>query len=212
MRTGRIVAVAIVVCVIAVVTTLLWPERTKIDPPSVSIVKVENAGVDDDEGKEMWLVTVIIRNPNNASFADENLHVRKSLYVEDRQQPIEVHVTNRWVAIRGGLGCHMSPGDMHTTAWVVPACADAFRASLRYTNFELYRGRLAVHARRLPRSLRSRLPASFWQWAGLPQSRPSSNWQEIKIEVPFPSAKTPSTNLQASEKHQIPNSNIEATK
>jgi hypothetical protein len=175
-------------------------------------VRVENAGVDDDEGEEMWLITVSIRNPNNAPFSDEILHVKKSLDVENGLQPIEVHVTNRWIAITGGLGCHMSPGDMHTTAWVVPAGADACRASLKYTNFELYRGRLAVHARRLPRSLRSRLPASFWKWAGLPQSRPTSNWQEIKIEVPFPTLKTPSTKLETPEKHQIPNSNIETMK
>src|SRR5262249_4645454 len=122
---------------------------------------------------------------------DQSLHVKKSLYVEDGLEPIEVHVTNRWVAITGRLGCHMSPGDLHTTAWVVPAGADACRASLKYTNYELYRGRLAVHARRLPRGLRSRLPVRFWQWAGLPQSRPSSNWQEIKIEVPFPSPALP---------------------
>jgi len=191
MRARRIFAVAIVVCLVALLTMLLWPGQMKLDPPSISIVSIERAGVDDDEGKEMWLVTVGIHNPNSAPFADESLYVAKFLYVEDEGQPIEVHVTNRWVAITGRLGCDVRPGDMQTTAWVVPGGADACRASLKYTNFELYSGRLAVHARRLPRALRSRFPASFWQWAGLPRSRPSSNWQEIKIEVPFPNPNSP---------------------
>jgi hypothetical protein len=166
---------------------LLWPERTKLDPPSVNVVTICRAGVDDDEGKEMWLVTVHIRNPNKAPFSNESLHVKKSLYVEDGLEPIEVHVTNRWVAITGRLGCHMSPGDMHTTAWVVPAGADACRASLKYTHGVMRDGRLVGRlARRLPDSLQSRLSNSFWEWASYPQYGWSSNWQEIKIEVPFP--------------------------
>jgi hypothetical protein len=192
MRARRIVAGVIVVCLIALITMLLWPERTKIDPPSVSIVRVENAEVYDDEGKEMWLVTLRICNTNNASFADEILYVQKSLYVEDGLQPIEVHVTNRWVAIRGGLGCRMHPGEVHTTAWVVPAGADACRATLKYTNPEIHNYKwLARLAMRLPRSFQTRLPNRFWQWSNVPQYRRSSNWREINIEMPFPSAALP---------------------
>jgi hypothetical protein len=192
MRARRIVAGVIVVCLVALLTILLWPERTKLDPPSISIVRVENAGVDDDEGKEMWLVTVSICNPNNDPFADESLYTKNSLYVEDGVQPIEVRVTNRWVAIRGGLGCHMGPGEVHTTAWVVPAGADACRASLKYTNPEIHNYKwLARLAMRLPRWFQTRLPNGFWQWSNTPQYRRSSNWREINIELPFPAPALP---------------------
>jgi hypothetical protein len=193
MRKRRIVAGVIVVCVVAVVTLLLWPERTKIEPPAVSVAKIESAGVDDDEGKEMWLVTLSIRNPNNARFADEGIYTKKSLYVEDGA-PIEFRVTNSWVAIKGGLGCYMSPGDKHETAFAVPAGANACRVFLKYTHGVMYR-RSAGLAMRLPHYLRSRIPNGLWQWLGYARHRPSSNWQEINIVVPFPLPAMPLTKV-----------------
>jgi hypothetical protein len=159
MRARRIVAGVIVVCLIALITMLLWPERTKLDPPAVSVVRIENAGVDDDEGKEMWLVTLRISNPNKAPFDPENsVYIKSSLSVEGGAYPIEVRVTNRRVAITGKLGCRISPGDKHEIAWVVPAGADACRASLKYTHGVMRDGALTGLARRLPRGLRRRLP------------------------------------------------------
>lgn len=203
MRTRRILAGVIIVCLVAV-TTLLRPGRTKIIPPVVSVVRIESAGVDDDEGEEMRLVTLSIRNPNNAPFSNERLVVEKSLCVED-VRPIEVRVTNSWVTVKGGLGCYMSPGDKHETAFVVPAGANSLRASLKYTHAEIYKGRLNVLARRLPRFLRRRLPMALWQWTGFPQSRPSSDWQEVNIEIPF------SSPLPLPEKEGL-SSNIDAAK
>lgn len=193
MRRRKIFAGAIVVCIVGLLTALLWPDRTRIVPPSVSLVKIESAGLTDDEGTELWWVTLSIRNTNNVPFDPENSrYVKSCLYVEDDARPMEVLVANRWMPIKGGLGCYMSPGVEHTTSFIMPAGVNSCRASLKYTNQEIRNHKwLARVAMRLPRLLQSRLSNRFWQWANYPQYRQSLHWQEIKIEVPFPTQASP---------------------
>src|SRR5215510_4705861 len=138
MRRRRILAGVIVACIVGVLAVLLWPERTKIVPPYVSLVKIESAGVTDDEGTEMWWVTLSIRNTNNVPFDPENSrYIRSCLYVEDGARPMEANVANRWIPIRGGLGCYMSPGKNHKISFIMPAGANSCRASLKYTHAEM---------------------------------------------------------------------------
>jgi len=188
MRRRRILGGVIVVCAVGVLAMLLRPERTKIAPPYVSLVKIESAGLTDDEGTEMWWVTLSIGNTNNVPYDPENSrYIRSCLYVEDGARPMEVYVANRWMPIKGGLGCYTSPGRNHTVSFIMPAGANACRASLKYTHAEMsnvWHGRLRRLAMWLPRHLRSRLPVSLWQVYA--RYRPSSNWQEIDIEVTIP--------------------------
>jgi hypothetical protein len=139
----------------------------------------------------MWLVTLKIWNPNNVPYDPENsVYIKSYLFVEDGARPIEANAANSWIAIKGGLGCRMGPGAKHETSLLVPAGANSCRASLKYTHAVMYGGGLARLARRPPRFF-SRLPNSFWQWAGFSRYRPSSDWREINIEVPFPSVALP---------------------
>jgi hypothetical protein len=174
----------------------LCSDRTKINPPRLNVVGIEAAGVADEEGMEMWLVTLSISNANNVPFDPENTrYVKSCLYVEDGARAIEARVTNNWVGIRSGLACWMSPGQKHEKSFLMPEGASSCRVCLKYTNAVMYSGRLAGLARRLPRFLRSRLSNSFWQWAGFARYRPSSNWQEISIEIPFPTSGLPVSKL-----------------
>jgi len=184
-RSRKVVITGIAIFAAVFLVLFFWPERTKVSPPTLSVLSVENAGVLDDNDVEMWLLTLCISNqdqiPNYPGYG---------LYVEDGNRPIEAQVQNRWVPVHGErFGCFIAPNGRHQILFVVPAGTTSCRAIAKYTGSRLRKGRLILLAERLPRSVWARLPNKFWRWAGYyPIYGPDSRWREIELEVPIPPA------------------------
>jgi len=186
MRVGRIVVITSLTCVALLVPLALVGPGTRLRPPVISVVSMDPAGIFDDMGKEMWLVTFSISNPNTP------LRPENSLYVKDSGIPIEVKRTNVWTAVEGTLGCHLFGGAKHDRLYLLPTGADFSRFSLQYTGTTPIfaknepKGLLRRFVQRLPLFVRCRLPSTFWRWLGFgPDYGPSSNWREINIEIPL---------------------------
>ena len=187
MRVGKILGgTLILACVALLVVALSTPHNIHLRPPIISLVSMEPAGIFDDMGKEMSLVTLCISNPNTP------LRPENSLYVRDFSIPIEVKVTNVWTAVEGTLTCHLFGGAKQDRLCLLPAGADYSRFSLKYTGkvpifqTSVPKGRLRQLVQRLPLFVRSRLPSAFWRWVGFgPDYGPSSNWRTMSVEIPL---------------------------
>jgi len=173
---------AIVVAGAALVAFLILSLRPVGRPPVLSFVSTEPAGVMDDNGMEMLLVTLSISNSDNRPPTPQN-----HLYIKENARPIQVRIANRWIEMQEtSIACELAPSHKRERLLLLPASADLCRVSVKYTGASLAnKGVAAWLAERLPRWIRFRMSYKFWRWVGFTQYEPSSHWQGFSVELPI---------------------------
>jgi hypothetical protein len=194
MRVRRVISCVAIVAIVAIVATVavlaIFSNKSP-DPPVVRLASVEPAGIMDDNGAEMWLVTVGISNSNPPLSAPGAV-----LFVRNNDRPTEAKLSESWNAVEcpwveGHLRaqitmCELSPGMERQRMLILPASSRSCRISLEYVGGVLsFKMRLAHLVNRMPLFVRSRVTYKFWRWAGYDRVYPGSNWREITVELPF---------------------------
>lgn len=176
--------IALLVAVIIIV--LVRPEREMPPPPILNIVGVEPAGgILDETGTDVWLATICVSNSDTRPRLPENC-----LYVKE----VKAKTVDGWTGVDSSTPHLLPPGGKSESMLPVSARFEYCQVSYQYTGNSLsfsgrpIKGPLLCLAERLPLSVRSRLPRQLWRWLGFNKYKPSSRWQEMKVELPIPTA------------------------
>ncbi len=181
MRRRSVLVGAVAVALTGALGIVICFGKVESRPPILSVARVEPAGMSDDSGLEMLLVTLSITGPENPLSRNE-----KRLFVKDAGVPIEAKVADRWITVEGTFWqrCELWPGLKREMMVAMPAKTVSCRLRFRYTRAILTEMRAAWLARRLPTWMP--LYQRLWNWLRKSPYEPSRNWREISIEVPFP--------------------------
>ena len=136
----------------------------------------------DDQWRDMSLITLSISNSGKKSG--------NGLYFDDAGEPLKVKLPDKWIDVNNPLtkvGFHeVYPGQRQFALLVLPADAQSFRISLKWTGSVLKKGRLAWLLQRLPASLRNRVSTGVWRRAGYMEYGPASRWQAGVLDIALP--------------------------
>jgi hypothetical protein len=188
MRRG-ILRLLLVVLLAAIFAYLASFPPASSHPPAIGLVSIEPAGMFDDSGKEMRLVTLAVRNdsPKNRGNPDRN-----TLYVADSARGLEVRVAKAWKQVGWatnlwGFETRLDPGNQNQSGLaLIPGAEDRCRIWIKYAVPTLSsKGLLEFAVTRLPMSARSRISYKFWRWVGFPGVYRPGHWREICVEVPL---------------------------
>jgi hypothetical protein len=146
----------------------------------------------DDNGAEMCLVTLSIRNPNMRQPWGAG-----ALFVKNDGRPCQVKSGNKWDDVnRAWVAqelsanlkvCELDPGEEQKRLLLLSGSATSCRIWLKYVGGRVsYRVRLAYLLQRLPLFIRSRVAFKVWRWAGVDVAIPRSDWREMNVEIPLP--------------------------
>lgn len=167
----------------------------RLHPPVVQLVSIEPAGMFDDKGTELRLLTLAVGNENPESRSDFRRNV---LYVADSVRGVEIRISNSWKRVGWatnlwGVEMPLKPGDRNEMALaLIPGGSDGCRVWVRYAVPTLSpKGVLESAVERLPLSIRSRLSYKFWRWVGFPGVYRPGNWRQISFELSLPPAPHP---------------------
>src|SRR5262245_39563322 len=177
----RILAVATVTAVAVALGLFIWTAR--LDPPALSLISIDHAGIMDDAGAEMRLLTLCVSNSDTRPPNPKSV-----VYIdEDDGKPAQARVENRWIEVGRAVGrCGLFPGRTHELLLLVPADADCCRVPFRYTGSAMTaKAQLAWLVSRSPRFIASKMPSRFWRWVGFPNYGPGSDWRKITVELPL---------------------------
>jgi hypothetical protein len=178
MRIGKTLAWTIAGAVVALLIASFVSSRSERQPPAVSLVSVEPAGIFDDAG-EMLLVTLCITNPEPRCSGP--------IFVKESDEHFEAKIDSRWInANGGGVNLALYWQQRHETQLLVSWNGRALSSELEMACPRVMRGRLTWIAEQLPRF---KFSIELWRWAvgygGYPQYGPSTRWQNITVEFPL---------------------------
>src|SRR5215470_805926 len=91
MRVRRVISCAAIVGIMATVAVLALFSGTSPAPPVVRLASVEPAGIMDDNGAEMWLVTVGMSNSNPPLSGPGGV-----LFIKNEQKATEAKSGQNW--------------------------------------------------------------------------------------------------------------------
>ncbi len=177
-----------VVAAAVVVSTL--PSSRTLRPPVIRLVTVEPAGIIDDSGEEMRLITLAVKNDNAQKHSDPS---RDALFVQDSPKGFEVEMSNSWIRVitatnLWGFGVRLLPGSENPRALaLVPGKSRRCRVSVEYAVPSLSaKGLLESAVTRLPMGIRSRISYKFWRWIGFPGIYRPGKWRQNSVELQIP--------------------------
>lgn len=181
MRGRSVVVGAVALALTGSLALLICFGKRESHPPILSVVRVEPAGVLDDNGLELQMVSLSISAPTNLRSRPA-----EPLFVRTGAISVEAKVADRWVRVDGGLwkGCELWPGSPHETVIATPAHTVSCRLRLEYTGSLLSETRVRWVAARLPTGIP--FHQRVWDWLGKIGHMPSGNWREIIIEMSLP--------------------------
>src|SRR4051794_7581090 len=192
MKVRKVITGFVGLVVAAILAMLFWPSKgtSKATPPKLILLSVEPAGIIDDNGAELSLVKFAVRNPDPG-----NIPNLTTLNVKDSGSPIEVKAKNGWTIVEG---TSQTIGDYDFRSrpiserfLLVPEGAESCRFRLKYASTVLtFNGYLLRSIERLPLGIRRKVPITLWYSR---RYKPSSNWQEITLELPLPSKAAPAS-------------------
>lgn len=188
MRKRRYISIVLILLIIsAALGLLVFSARPRLSVPVIRLVSNEPAGMFDDTGREMRLLTLTARNENPRQHRDP---ARDTLYVRDSARVVEVRMADSWIKIvwatnLWGLGVQLDPGEENPTALaLVPAGSDRCRVWIQYGVPTLSaKGVLESAVARLPPAIRSRISYRFWRWIGFPGLYRPGRWRQISVEL-----------------------------
>ena len=107
MRGRSVVVGAVALALTGPLALLICFGKRESHPPILSVVRVEPAGVLDDNGLELQMVSLSISAPTNLRSRPA-----EPLFVRTVAIPVDAKVADRWVRVDGGLwkGCELWPG------------------------------------------------------------------------------------------------------
>lgn len=185
------------------VLVVLLAGTPAIAPLSVSIESAIPAGVDDDHGQEMRLLTLLIQNTNSpATGPDHNLY---EIVVQQRDAVIEAKVKDQWLPVTGKLDCRVQPRHASQKLLLVPEETEAVRASLRCApRVPSVRWRLMWNLARLERLAgRSLAPSAFYKWVYRQPTLTGDRWTEFQLQLTVPDS-THNHDLHAGSRSKSP--------
>jgi hypothetical protein len=157
---------------------LFWPLGKHGRPPVLSLGSVEASGMVDDDGQELWLVTLSVSNPVPLGDAP--------LYLKAGTKRTQARVGSQWVEADAAMETlRLTPGVRRELQLLLPPGTESCRIWVQYTGALVARGRTTYLVRWLPSSIHRKLPARFWIWAGFVHYRPNSHWREVEFELPL---------------------------
>jgi hypothetical protein len=172
-----------------------WPAPRGLRPPALALVGAEPAGVFDEQGTELVLVTLRISNNNPEDRPDRHDH---TLYIADSARAVEVSASKSWKKIEWatnlwGMPFQLRPGQRNERGLVLlPAGKDRYRVWFKYAVPAFSgKGVLEWIASRLPLSVRSRFSYKFWRWVGFPSIYREGPWRESCVELTIPGDPSP---------------------
>jgi len=184
MRNRNVLIVGIVTAGVGLLVAVVVFANPLRRPPVFHVVGLEPAGVVDDSGVELALLTLSISNAE--AFPNQPLFVRNA------GVPLQVRIAGHWGEVRWPqseaklANLTLSPLKAKSATLLVPAGAEACRISFKYAGaVTTSKWCLARLAERLPSFVRFRIPW-FWNWVGFEHYRPSSNWRNCTLEAPLP--------------------------
>jgi len=179
MRNLKITVVAAVVAGVGwLLALVLWNSAPAVE---VRIVGSESAGMLDDTGAEMRLMTLAVsRQP----------HSNDALYFWDNHAKVEARVSGHWSEVQNSFSlATLGANSTREALLLVPRDADLCRIHLRYARASLrWRlGGLLWHCG-------IKMPPKYWAWAGWPHAEGKNpRWREIRMEFPFAPSSSPAT-------------------
>jgi hypothetical protein len=179
MRNRKTVVVAAAVAGVGwLLALVLLPSRPALE---VRIANTQPAGMLDDTGAEMSLVTLAIRR---------SPHSRNTLYFGNNPAKVEARVAGRWLEVQNSFSVGaLGTNETKEVLLLVPGGADLCRIHLRYARACL-RWRLGG----LPWRCGIKMPPKYWAWAGWPHAEGENpRWREIRMEFPFAPSSPPAT-------------------
>jgi hypothetical protein len=171
MRPRRLIFVTAAVAGVAgLLAVLVWPSRC---PITVKLVNVEPAGVIDDAGLEMSLVTLAV-----SSCAEAVPSANHTLYLGNRRANVEAKVANRWVEVQDSFYLdRLAPGEESEVTLLLPAGTEICRLHLKYA-LASWKWRLAGLLARCG----MRMSPKFYRWVGWPEGR-NPRWSVTSVEL-----------------------------
>jgi len=179
MRMRRTGVVAVLVAGVGgLLALVLWSSVPVIE---VTIVSSEPAGMLDDTGAEMCLMTLAISRPP---------HSKDVLYFWDNHAKAEVRVSGHWDEVQNSFSlATLGANSTKEALLLVPRDADLCRIHLRYARASL-RWRLGGLLWRCG----IKMPPKYWAWAGWPHAEGKNpRWREIRTEFPLAPSSPPPT-------------------
>jgi len=183
-RDCRWFVAAVVLIVAGLLAQFYWPSGSGRCPIALRVVSVEPTPGADARRDEMSLVTLSIGRADSRSRGLEHCY-----YLRSATNAIQAKVGNRWVGVGGSVACALAAHGRHERVLLMPGKAEACRVRFTYAStIPSLKWRLSLLAERLEMATGSIMPSTFWIWAYNRQVRPSSNWTEVTVELPFPPA------------------------
>lgn len=175
--------ILVVGCALAV---LSWRSLAAPGELSVCALSIIPAGIDDDSGAELQLLTLLISNTNLPAGGPN--HSMYETVLEQRHAMVEAKLHGAWRPVDGKLHCTVPPGYAKQTLLVVPAGTEAVRVSVTYASRgPSIRWQLLWSVARFEHFIGVRFaPAGFYNWAYQQPTRRTSRWTEQHIEVLLP--------------------------
>jgi hypothetical protein len=190
MLTRRTLYIVVFLVAAALVVWGVVSSDSRLHPPVVRLVSIEPAGMFDDTGMELRLLTLAVSNENPENPGD---FWRNVLYVADSVRGVEIRVSNSWKQVHWATnlwGSHirLKPGDQDQRALaLIPGGSDGCRVWVRYAVPTLSpKGVLEFAVARLPLSIRSRFSYKFWRWVGFSELYRPGYWRQIPVELGLP--------------------------
>jgi hypothetical protein len=181
MRRRKVLFGAATLALAAALAALACFEAQEPCPLVLNVERVEPAGMFDDSGLEMRLVTLSITERDKPLSGSE-----RRLFVRDAGAPIEAKVADRWVRVEGRLWQHsdLFVGIKRELMFAMPARTVSCRLRLQYNRAFLTETRSLAISNRLP----AWMPFynRLWRWLRNSAYDPIGRWREINIEVPVP--------------------------
>jgi hypothetical protein len=183
MRNRKVLIIAGIVTALAGVLAVVSFRKWSSPPPivNVSVTGTEPAGIFDESGVEMALVTLGITASKNPSAAPA-----KRLFIKGVSGHIEGKVAERWVPLEATLWNirEVWPRLKGEMLVAMPAHTVGCRFRLQYARALITETQSAWLAGKLPKGMP--FYQRVWNWVRDRPYKPSGIWQEIEVEVPLP--------------------------
>ena len=185
MRWRRKIIGLVAVTGLGLLTLWLYPSPMRRNPPVLTDLSVERADIVDDTGSEMWMVDFGLSNSSPPSASPEGL-----LFVKD----LETRSGNRWLRADGPTYPMFPPGRVAGYMLLFSPHMGAGQLRFKYTGAsrlfggESWRGAWRRFMQRVPWSIRRRFPKADPDAFEFPRYVPSSDWQEMIVDIPLPPA------------------------
>jgi len=179
MRNRKTTVLAAVVAGVGwLLALVLWNSAPAVQ---VRVVSSEPAGMLDDTGAQMYLMTLAVSRPPQSKDA---------LYFWDNHAKVEARVSGHWSEVQNSFSlATLGANSTKEALLLVPRDADLCRIHLRYARASL-RWRLGGLLWRCG----IKMPPKYWAWAGWPHAEGKNpRWREIRMEFPFAPSSSPAT-------------------